>query len=134
MAHSHIVEKICGNHNELDLKEFKEIIEITSQNIYDKILMFIKSTPNTMLVFEGNSDFEKINLTLDGSNVTTNSWVECAYYVQNGWLPPGFIFSQGQQESYIELLNGYYFNHSYTTYIIFMILVFFQLRKKFTNT
>ena len=60
-----------------------------------------------MIVFDNDPDFNKVNLTFEGSNVITNSWVECAYYVNSGWIPPGYVFSDGQQESFMDLLNRY---------------------------
>ena len=130
MAHSYSLQNICGNHNNLDVKKLKEFIEITTNNTIEKILIYFKSSPSPMIVFDNDPGFSKVNLTSEGNNVITNSWIECAYYVNNGWIPPGYVFSDGQQESYMNFLSGYYINHSYITYIIFFALVLLKIKKK----
>ena len=130
MAHSYTLQNICGNHNNLDIEKLKEVIEATTRDTFDKILMYFNFSPSPMIVFENDPDFNKVNLTIEGSNVITNSWVECAYYVSNGWIPPGYVFSVGQQEAYMNFLSGYYLNHSYITYIIFLGLILWNKKKK----
>jgi len=45
----------------------------------------IKSDPN--FIFEADPNFSPINLFNEfGSTVTVNSWIECANYVNGGWL------------------------------------------------
>ena len=53
----------------------------------DKVFDFekIKSDPN--FVFEADSNFTPITLFNEsGSAVTVNSWIECANYVNGGWV------------------------------------------------
>ena len=130
MAHSYSLKNICGNHNNLDVEKLKEIVEITTSSPIEKILTYFKFSSSPMIVFDNDPDFNKVNLTFEGSNVITNSWVECAYYVNSGWIPPGYVFSDGQQESYMDLLSGYYFNHSYITYVIFLTLILFRIKNR----
>ena len=45
----------------------------------------IESNPN--YIFENDPSFETIVLyDVDGNIVNVNSWVECAHYVNGGWL------------------------------------------------
>ena len=82
-----------------------------------------------MIVFENDPNYQKVNLALEGNNITTNSWVECAFYSQNGWLPPGFVFNDDLYGIYLESINGYVINNTYITYIIFCLIILYLYRK-----
>ena len=89
MAHSHLIDKVCGNHSSEQLKLLNEYLN-----------------SDEMIIFSPDENFEPISITDSSSIIQVNSWEECAFYLIKGsWLPPGFVPSNGQLEATVNLFN-----------------------------
>ena len=95
------IEKICG--------------------LSDYILDFEAIGNNPNFVFEKDPNFLSVKLySIDGSVIDTNSWIECANYVNGGWL--------ASPSDFLNLERNLFFILSFITVVYFGIKIFLNRR------